>query len=142
MRGQAARMYLRRGGVAALVALAWALAGTGAGARAWARSKPVVDCQIIVHIINDQHQPVANAGVLLDQVANLHRRRVKDALHVELKSDSKGNVTLKGFVPGVVLVQVIAPGYNTFGKYFYVRKAKTVIDVQLVPPGKQVTAFH
>lgn len=140
MRGQAATGHLRRGGVAVLVALTWALAG--AGTAAWAHSKPPVDCKVTVHIINDQHQPVANAGVVLDQVANLHRRRVKDALHVELKSNSKGNATLSGFVPGVILVQVIAPGYNTFGKYFYVRKANTVIHVQLFPPGKQITAFH
>lgn len=136
MRGQTA--WVRQGGMALALAVAWATAA----AAGWAASTPPVDCQVTIHITNDQHQPVANAGVVMDQVANLKRHKVKDALHVELKSDSHGNATLSGFVPGVLLVQVIAPGYNTFGKYFYVRQAKTVIQVHLSPPGKQITAFH
>ncbi len=133
MRAQWARWG--RGGAVLGLALACAAAG-------WAARRLPTDCRVTVHILNDHHQPVANAGVVLDQVADLHRHRVKNALDVELKSDTKGNASLEGFVPGVLLVQVIAPGYNTFGKYYYVRQQKTVIQVQLQPPGHQVTAFH
>lgn len=140
MRGQVSerRVWARRGGMAIALGAVWAMA-IGGG---WAASKPPVVCQVTVHITNDQRQPVANAGVVMDQVANLKRHKVKDAVHVEVKSDSQGNATMGDFVPGVVLIQVIAPGYNTFGKYFYVRQAKTVIQVHLSPPGKQISAFH
>lgn len=133
---RAKRTGLGRGGAVVMLALAVAPMG-------WARSKPKpVDCRITVHITNDQHRPVANAGVVLDQVANLHRQKVSGALDVEIKSDAKGNATLLGFVPGVVLVQVIAPNYNTFGRYFLIKKQKTIIQVHLQPPGKQISAFH
>lgn len=130
------RTALGRGGAVVMLALAVTTAG-------WAFSKPKpADCRITVHVTNDQHKPVPNAGVVLDQVANLHHHKVSGALDVEIKSDFKGNATLLGFVPGVVLVQVIAPNYNTFGKYFLIKKQKTVIQVHLQPPGKQVSAFH
>lgn len=102
----------------------------------------VEDCRVTVHVFNRQKQAIPNAGVVLDQVGDLQWRKVKDPMHVELKSDLKGNATIGGFVPGVVMVQVIATNYQTTGNYYYVTKAEQTINIELRPPQPQVSIYH
>lgn len=125
-----------RWGVALLAALALCTA-----AAAKKKAQPL-DCRVTIHIFNVKKEAVVNAGVVMDQVGDLEWHKVKHPLHVELKSDGKGNATISGFVPGVVLVQVIAPGFRTTGNYYYVQKADVTINIELQPPKPQVSIYH
>lgn len=101
-----------------------------------------LDCRVTVHVFNSRHQIIRNAGVVMSQVGDLQWHKVKHPLHVELKSDTKGNATITGFVPGVLLIQVIASGYRTTGNYYYVRHADETINIEMQPPQRQVSIYH
>lgn len=125
--------------------IGWALVAVLAmgGLVALAKKKPEpIDCKVTVHVFNRNHQAIANAGVVLTQVGDLQWQKVKDPLHVELKSDSKGNASISGFVPGVLLVQVIASGYQTWGDYYYVRHADELINIELKRPQRQISIYR
>ena len=69
-------------------------------------------------------------------------RMPKHPFNVELHTDEKGEAVVQGFDTGVVLVQVIAHGYQTYGQEFIMKDANETVHVKLVPPKSQVTIYH
>lgn len=86
--------------------------------------------------------PVQGAGVVLKQASVDTGRLGKDPFQVELHTDSKGTITVQGFAPGVVLVQVIAQGYQTYGQAFIMEHADETVHVKLDPPQRQISIYH
>lgn len=82
------------------------------------------------------------AGVVLKQDAVDSGRMPKHPFDVELHTDEKGSAQVQGFEPGVVLVQVIAHGFQTYGQAFIMKKADEAVHVKLKPPSSQVTIYH
>lgn len=97
--------------------------------------------RVIVHVASPSGRPVRNAGVVIDQYANLHWRQIRDPYHVEIKTDRKGVASIDGFFPGYVLIQVIANGYNTTGNYYKVLAPRQNIYIRLKPPPAQISIF-
>lgn len=98
--------------------------------------------RVVVHISTPDGRPVANAGVVIDQYSDLHWRKIRHPFQAEIKSNEKGIATLDGYVPGVVLIQVIAKGYDTSGAYYKVLAPRQIIYIRLKPPQPQVTIYH
>ena len=61
---------------------------------------------------------------------------------MELKTDEKGKASLN-IVPlgSEVLVQVIAPGYRTFGQKYNVPTSEKSITIKLLPPNQQYSVY-
>ena len=120
--------------VAAPASLAWAQAKKG---------KPAVTTiRVKVTVLDPEGKPLRGAGVVLKQETVDAGRIPKHAFDVELHTDSKGKVEVQGFEPGIVLVQVIAHEYQTYGQAFIMKNADEAVHVKLKPPRAQVTIYH
>jgi len=83
-------------------------------------------------------KPVRNAAVVLHPVT----KKGKQAMGgLELKTDDDGKTSIEGIPYGPLRVQVLAPGFQTFGEDYRVEKEETLITIRLKRPAKQVSSY-
>jgi hypothetical protein len=58
----------------------------------------------------------------------------------EMRTNQEGIAKVPEFPQGTILVQVIAKGYQTFGKNFDVDEAEKTLEIKLNPPQEQYSA--
>ncbi|MEO6964414.1 MAG: carboxypeptidase-like regulatory domain-containing protein [Acidobacteriaceae bacterium] len=82
-------------------------------------------------------KPLENVAVVFHPV-----RGTKDEGNMELKTNAEGKASLT-IVPigSEVLVQVIAPGYRTFGKKYDVPTSKKSITIKMLLPNQQYSVY-
>jgi hypothetical protein len=97
--------------------------------------------RVTVTVSSPDGDPVRNAGVVIREMTDLQHHKVKDPLHIELKTDPKGQAYTDLFEPGYVEIQVIADGYRTWGAYYALQKPAEQISIKLQPPKPQVTIY-
>lgn len=114
--------------------------------RAAAQQKPqksgVTSVRVTVTVLDPKGNPVNNAGVVLRQASVDHGKLGKHPFNVELHTGKQGQVVVQGFAPGIVVVQVIAKDFETFGQAFIMRDADETVHVKLHPPGRQISIYH
>jgi 5-hydroxyisourate hydrolase-like protein (transthyretin family) len=86
----------------------------------------------------DTGKPVRNAAVVLHQVDG-RGRQVKGSL--ELKTDSEGKASYAGIPYGKVRIQVIAPGFQTYGGDHEVNQPEQEFVIKLLRPQEQYTIY-
>ena len=83
----------------------------------------------------DSGKPVANASVYVryDVPGKLLR---KDKLaELDLKTNGDGSVRVPAVPQGKILIQVIAPGWHTYGKWYDLEgKEEDSVEIKLDPP--------
>jgi len=90
-------------------------------------------------IIKDENgKPVRNASVILHPV-NVKGKQQRGGL--ELKTSPEGKCDLDGIPYGVLRVQVLAHGFQTYGEDFDIEKAKTEITIKLKRPQGQFSIY-
>jgi len=91
-------------------------------------------------VIKDYNgKPVRNAAVVLHPV-NAHGKQGRGGF--ELKTDSEGKTNFDGVPYGKLRVQVLAPGFQTFGEDYDVNSPTMEIKVKLVLPQKQYSIYE
>jgi hypothetical protein len=83
-------------------------------------------------------KPVRNAAVVLHPVS---RKGVQARGGLELKTDNEGRTNIDGIPYGPLRVQVLAPGFQTFGADYEIDKPEFEITVKLKRPGGQYSAY-
>src|SRR5581483_9419783 len=82
-------------------------------------------------------KPVRNAAVILHPVGKDGNQSRRGS---ELKTDKDGNTQIT--VPyGKVRIQVIAPGFQTYGEDFEFSEPQKTIVIKLNPPGEQYSIY-
>ncbi len=120
------------------------IAGLGAsliGVRAaWAQDEdegPMSNMHFVV-VRESNGKPVKNAAVVLHPVT----RKGKQAMGgLELKTSEDGKTAIDGIPYGPLRVQVIAPGFQTFGEDYHVNQAEMEIMIKLKRPTGQYTSY-
>ena len=85
----------------------------------------------------DNGKPVRNAAVILHPVGTDGHQSRKGS---ELKTDAEGNTVIA--VPyGKVRIQVIAPGFQTFGQDYDLSEPTKEIVIKLNRPGEQYSIY-
>src|SRR5271168_3455568 len=74
--------------------------------------EPVAALSFIV-LKDDNGKPVRNAGVVMHSVSKNNKQ---DRGGLELKTDAEGKASFEGVPYGKLRVQVLAPGFQTFGE--------------------------
>jgi hypothetical protein len=94
--------------------------------------------RLLIHGVGgDKGKAVKNASVYLrfeekgELLFLLHR---KHKVELDLKTDREGHASFPELPQGKVLIQVVAPGWQTFGEYFKLDKAKQTIQIKLHRP--------
>ncbi len=98
---------------------------------------PMSDLRFVV--VKDYNgKPVRNAAVVLHPVS---RKGVQARGGMELKTDNDGRTNIDGIPYGPLRVQVLAPGFQTFGADYEINKPELEITVKLKRPGGQYSAY-
>jgi len=97
-------------------------------------SSNTVHLTIVVTTAEDK-KPVDSASVYVKYVQG--RLLGKDKkIEMNLKTNMSGIVHVPEIPRGKFLVQIIAPGWKTFGEYYEVEQAEQTINIELVRPPK------
>ena len=89
----------------------------------------------IVVTAGDDKKPVENASVYVKFVTE--RMLAKDKkIVMNLKSNMSGVCHVPEIPRGKILIQVIAPGWKTFGEYYELDQAEQTINITLARPPK------
>ena len=99
---------------------------------------PMSDLRFVV--VRDYNgKPVRNAAVVLHPV-NQKGKQARGGL--ELKTDNDGRTNIDGIPYGPLRVQVLAPGFQTFGEDYQINKPEMLITVKLKRPGGQYSVYE
>src|SRR5271167_1307867 len=114
------------------------LLGLGMSGPARAQDEgPMSDLKFVV--LKDYNgKPIRNAAVVLHPV-NKKGKQAKGGL--ELKTDNDGRTNIDGIPYGPLRVQVLAPGFQTFGEDYMINKPELEITVKLKRPGGQYSSY-
>lgn len=83
-------------------------------------------------------KPVRNAAVVLHPVS---RKGIQDKGGMELKTDNDGRTNIDGIPYGPLRIQVLAPGFQTFGEDYEINRPDLEITVKLKRPKGQYSAL-
>jgi hypothetical protein len=86
----------------------------------------------------DNGKPVRNAAVIMHPV-NTHGKQERGGL--ELKTDAEGKTSFDGIPYGKLRVQVLAPGFQTFGEDYEINQGKMDFTVKLKRPQGQYSIY-
>jgi hypothetical protein len=89
-------------------------------------------------IKDDNGKPVRNAAVIMHSV-NTKGKQERGGL--ELKTDPDGKATYEGIPYGMLRVQVLAQGFQTYGEDYDIEKPKTDITIKLKRPQTQYSIY-
>jgi hypothetical protein len=87
-----------------------------------------------IHVSSDKDKPVANASVYVRFYTAggfLHHDKLAE---MNFKTNQDGSVKVPEIPQGKILIQVIAPGWHTYGQWYDVEREEESIDIKLVPP--------
>ena len=132
---------MKKFGLVFAVMIGLAVGGSGLRA-AWAQTPeeqegPMSNMHFVV--LRDYNgKPIRNAAVVLHPVTNKGKQS-KGGL--ELKTGDDGRATIDGIPYGPLRVQVLAPGFQTFGEDYDINKPETEITVKLKRPGAQYSIY-
>ncbi len=87
---------------------------------------------------DDNGKAVRNAAVILHPV-NTHGKQERGGL--ELKTNQDGQASFDGLPLGPMRVQVIAPGFQTYGEDFDVKTSKLDVTIRLKRPKQQYSIY-
>jgi Carboxypeptidase regulatory-like domain len=100
-------------------------------------SEPTAALSFII-LKDDSGKPVRNAAVVLHPV-NTKGKQGRGGF--ELKTDNDGKTHFEGVPYGKLRVQVLAPGFQTFGEDYEIGEAEREITVRLKRPQKQYSIY-
>jgi hypothetical protein len=99
---------------------------------------PMSDLRFVV--VRDYNgKPVRNAAVVLHPVTK-KGKQARGGL--ELKTDGDGRTNIDGIPYGPLRIQVLAPGFQTFGEDYRIDKPAMEITVKLKRPGGQYSVYE
>jgi len=82
-------------------------------------------------------KPIRHAGVVLHPVKKNGEQSLGG---MELKTDNDGRTHIDGIPYGPLRVQVLAPGFQTFGEDYQIDKPELEITIKLKRPGGQYSS--
>ena len=106
----------------------------------WAQDDegPMSDLKFVV--VRDYNgKPVRNAAVVLHPVST-KGKQARGGL--ELKTDNEGRTNIDGIPSGLLRIQVLVPGFQTFGEDYVIDKPQLEITVKLKRPGGQYSVYE
>ena len=87
---------------------------------------------------DDNNKPVRNASVVLHPVGKSGKQSKGG---FEIKTDNEGKVAYEGLPYGLIRVQVLAPGFQTYGEDFQINKPEMDVAIRLKRPTDQLSVY-
>jgi len=83
-------------------------------------------------------KPVRNASVVLHPV---NKKGKQERFGLQIKSDAEGKCNYDGEPYGKLRIQVLAPGFQTFGQDYEIKQPEQEIVVRLKRPQEQYSIY-
>jgi hypothetical protein len=87
---------------------------------------------------NSSGKPVKNAEVVIHLIDN-HGKQKQEGLEIKTHDDGKAEAT--GIPYGKVRIQVIAPGFRTYGEDFSIDQPTLEFTIKLQKPAEQLSIY-
>jgi Carboxypeptidase regulatory-like domain len=87
-----------------------------------------------INVTNSEDKPVGNASVYVrfnEAGGFLHKDKLAE---LSFKTNEDGSVKVPAVPAGKILIQVIAKGLHTYGKWYDIEDETATIDIKLDPP--------
>lgn len=125
-----------------LGAIAWLTLGLASAQKSTQRDdkdeeEPTANVNFLI-LKQDNGKPIRNAAVIMHSV-NSHGQQSRGDL--ELKTDLDGKASFDGVPYGVLRVQVLASGFQTFGQDYEVKQSDISLTIKLNRPGSQYSIY-
>jgi hypothetical protein len=100
--------------------------------------------KLTVSVKTDSGRPIDRADVIVRfvQGRNYLKLGKKVRTTYELRTNEEGTATIPEIPQGTVRIQVIAKGYQTFGKDIDLDEAQKTVEINLLPPQPQYSAHE
>jgi hypothetical protein len=104
------------------------------------QNKPSGQTSMLKFVVlkDDNGKPVRNASIILHPVGK-SGKQTKGGF--QLKTDAEGKTETDGIPYGMLRVQVIAPGFQTFGEDYTISQVEQVVTIRLKRPQDQYTIY-
>ena len=113
--------------------------GLGLVGQLWAQDDEGPSCDVKFLVVKDYNgKPIRNAAVVLHPVSK-KGKQARGGL--ELKTDNDGRTSIDGIPYGPIRIQVLVPGFQTFGEDYLLDKPEQLITVKLKRPGGQYSIY-
>jgi hypothetical protein len=97
------------------------------------------ECKVSFVVIRDYSgKPVRNASVVLHLVSEKGKQ---DRGGLELKTDADGKANYEGVPYGKLRVQVLMPGFQTYGGDYDVNQVRMEITIRMKRPEEQYSTY-
>jgi hypothetical protein len=87
-----------------------------------------------IQVTDGNDKPVGNASVYVRYYMSggfLHREKLAE---LDFKTNQDGSVKVPEIPQGKILIQVIAKGWHTYGKWYDIEKEEESVPIKLEPP--------
>lgn len=126
-----------RVGVTGVVLAMLALTGIAVGQKD--KEEEPTSWMYFLIVKEDNGKPVRNAAVIMHSV---NPKGKQERGGMELKTDAEGKANFDGVPYGPLRVQVLAPGFQTYGEDYTVDKAKMEITIKVKRPQGQYSLYE
>jgi hypothetical protein len=109
-----------------------------AGKKKSPESEPKTSSVNMIVIRNSSGKPVKNAEVVIHLIDN-HGKQKEEGLELKTHDDGKAEAT--GIPYGKVRIQVIAPGFRTYGEDFSIDQPNLEFTIKLQKPAEQLSIY-
>ena len=90
-------------------------------------------------VVRDSNgKPVKNAEVVLHLI-NTHGKQMQEGLELKTHDDGKAEAT--GIPYGKVRIQVIAPGFKTYGEDVNIDQPNVALTIKMQKPAEQLSIY-
>lgn len=98
--------------------------------------------KLAIMVKSDTGRPIDRASVVVRFVEGRNYLKLGKKIRTtyELRTNQEGEARIPEIPQGKILIQVIAKGYQTFGKTFEIDQEEKQVDIQLQPPQPQYSA--
>jgi hypothetical protein len=95
-----------------------------------------------IHVANQVGHPIDNASVVVKFVDGRSKYKFGAKIRKEwdLKTSQEGVVKVPAIPKGVILIQIRADNYQTFGDKFDIQEDEKLVEIKLKPPQSQYSA--
>ena len=123
-----------------LVILAAGCLFVGLGLQAFAQDEDEQYAALSFIVVRDYNgKPVKNASVIMHPV---NKKGKQERSGFQLKTNTEGKTSYNGVPYGALRVQVLAPGFQTYGEDFDVNKPEMEITIKLKRPQGQYSVYE
>jgi hypothetical protein len=121
-----------------LVLISLLVAGLSATSSAKKKHEPLATINFIV-VRDENGKPIRNAAVVMHPVDDEGKQQRRG---LELKTDPEGKTSYDGVPYGKLRIQVLAPGFQTYGDDYDVNEPNMDITVKMKRPAGQYSIYE